>query len=72
MDAIADDGIVMGNQPIRVTTNVANRGPDDVTIKAVKLSGFDGDAACLHARRDQEHAAVLCARRTSRFRPTRS
>jgi LmbE family N-acetylglucosaminyl deacetylase len=44
MDAIADDGIVMGNQPIRVTTNVANRGPEDVSIKAVKLSGFDGDA----------------------------
>jgi hypothetical protein len=46
MDVIADDGIVMGNQPIRVTANVANRGPDDVTIKAVKLSGFEGDAAC--------------------------
>ena len=46
MDAIADDGVVMGNQPIRVTTNVANRGPEDVTVKSVKLSGFDGDASC--------------------------
>jgi hypothetical protein len=46
MDAIADDGLVMGNQPIRVTTNVANRGPEDVTVKSVKLSGFDGDATC--------------------------
>ena len=46
MDAIADDGIVMGNQPIRVTTTVANRGPEDVTVKSVKLSGFEGEAAC--------------------------
>ena len=46
IDATADDGVVMANQPIRVTTNIANRGPEDVTIKSVKLSGFDGDAAC--------------------------
>ena len=46
MDATADDGLVMGNQPIRVTTNVANRGPEDVTVKGVKLLGFDGDASC--------------------------
>ncbi|HMC78032.1 MAG TPA: PIG-L family deacetylase [Vicinamibacterales bacterium] len=46
MDAIADDGVVMGNQPIRVTTNVANRGPEDVAVKSVKLLGFNGDAAC--------------------------
>jgi LmbE family N-acetylglucosaminyl deacetylase len=46
IDAIADDGIVMGNQPIRVITNVANRGPEGASIKSVKLVGFDGDAAC--------------------------
>ncbi len=46
IDAIADDGIVMGNQPVRVTTNVANRGPEGVTIKNVKLIGFEGNAAC--------------------------
>jgi hypothetical protein len=46
VDAIADDGIVMGNQPIRVTASVANRGPEDVSVKSVKLAGFDGDAAC--------------------------
>lgn len=46
IDAIADDGIVMGSQPVRVTTNVANRGPDGVAIRSVRLTGFDGDAAC--------------------------
>src|SRR5258706_3596802 len=33
IDATADDGLVMGNQPIRVTTNVANRGPEDISVK---------------------------------------
>lgn len=47
IDVVADDGVVMGNQPIRVTATVANRGPDDVSVKSVKLSGFDGDAACI-------------------------
>ena len=46
LDAIADDGIVMANQPVRVTTNVANRGPGGVSVKSVTLAGFDGNAAC--------------------------
>jgi hypothetical protein len=40
----------IGNQPIRVTMNVANRGPEDVSVKAVSLLGFDGDAACTATR----------------------
>ena len=46
IDAIADDGVVMANQPVRVTANVANRGPEGVAVRSVKLAGFDGDAAC--------------------------
>ena len=60
IDATGDDGIVMGNQPIRVTANVANRGPEDVSVKAVKLLGFDGDAACT-AGPLKNSAAFLCA-----------
>nr|AAP58541.1 hypothetical protein [uncultured Acidobacteriota bacterium] len=46
IDATADDGIVMGGQPVRVTAAVANRGPEDISITAMKLAGFDGEAAC--------------------------
>jgi hypothetical protein len=46
IDAVADDGVVIGHQPIRVTLNVANRGAEDVTVKSVKLAGFDGEASC--------------------------
>ena len=59
IDATADDGLVMGNQPIRVTTNVANRGPEDVSVKAVSLLGFDGDAAC-PAGPIKNAAAFIC------------
>lgn len=46
IDALANDGVVMAGQPIRVTANVANRGPEDIAIARVTLSGFDGAARC--------------------------
>jgi hypothetical protein len=64
MDAIADDGIVMGNQPVRVTANVANRGPEDVSITALKLSGFNGDAACANLGPIKNGAPFTCATET--------
>ena len=60
IDATADDGIVMGNQPIRVMTNAANRGPQDVTVKTMTLSGFDGDASCPSAPL-KNTPAFICA-----------
>src|SRR3954468_14650264 len=36
----------MANQPVHVTASVANRGPEDVTVKSVTLLGFDGNASC--------------------------
>jgi hypothetical protein len=60
-DAIADDGIVMGNQPIRVTTNIANRGPEGASIKSVKLLGFEGDAACQNLGPLRSAPAFSCA-----------
>ena len=59
IDATADDGLVMGNQPIRVTTNVANRGPEDISVKAVALLGFDGNAACANGP-IKNTAAFIC------------
>jgi hypothetical protein len=61
IDAIADDGIVMGNQPIRVTTNVANRGPEGAAIKSVTLLGFEGDAACQNLGALRSAPAFTCA-----------
>jgi len=46
VEALADDGIVVPGQPVRVTTIVANRGAADVTVKQVSFSGFDAPGTC--------------------------
>jgi hypothetical protein len=53
-DAVADDGLVIGGQPIKVSAVAINRGATDVSITGVNIAGFDSPAACQPgpARRD--------------------
>src|SRR5262245_18549594 len=54
IEALADDGIVVPGQQVKVNVVVANRGAGDVTIKNVRFEGFStaanpgqsGDAPC--------------------------
>ena len=46
VEALADDGVVVQGQPVRVSVVVANRGAADVTVKQVRFDGFEGDAPC--------------------------
>ncbi len=46
IEALADDGIVIPGQPVKVNVIVANRGNGEVAIKNVKFDGFEGDGAC--------------------------
>jgi LmbE family N-acetylglucosaminyl deacetylase len=46
VEALADDGVVVPGQPVRVSVVVANRGAADVTVKQVNFSGFDAGASC--------------------------
>src|SRR6185436_14760366 len=46
IEALADDGVVVPGQAVKVNVIVANRGAGEVTIKSVKINGFDGDATC--------------------------
>ena len=46
IEALADDGVVVPGQAVKVNVIVANRGAGDVAIKSVKFDGFTGDAAC--------------------------
>jgi len=41
VEALADDGVVVPGQPVKVNVIVANRGAGDVVIKSVKFDGFD-------------------------------
>jgi len=45
-DAVADDGLVVGGQPVRVTVIASNRGASDVGVTAVALAGFDTPGNC--------------------------
>jgi LmbE family N-acetylglucosaminyl deacetylase len=47
VEALADDGVVVSGQPVKVNVIVANRGASEVAIKGVKFSGFEGDGACV-------------------------
>lgn len=46
IEALADDGVVVPGQPVKVALIVANHGRADVEVKQVKFEGFDGNAVC--------------------------
>ena len=46
IEALADDGVVVPGQPVKVNVIVANRGNGEVAIKNVKFEGFGGDTTC--------------------------
>jgi LmbE family N-acetylglucosaminyl deacetylase len=45
-DAIADDGLVIAGQPLKVALVAINRGATDVNVTGVRVSGFAGAASC--------------------------
>ncbi len=46
VEALADDGVVVPGQPVKVNVIVANRGVADAVVKSVNFEGFGGDATC--------------------------
>jgi hypothetical protein len=45
-DAVADDGLVIGGQPVRLSLLVANHGRSNVRVDAVSVEGFASPVAC--------------------------
>lgn len=45
-EALADDGLVIAGQPVKVSLLVANRGGQDIAVTDAAVVGFDGKAAC--------------------------
>lgn len=45
-EALADDGLVIGGQPVKLSVAVVNRGAADVAVTGVAIDGFDGQASC--------------------------
>src|SRR5262249_29461176 len=44
VEALADDGVVVPGQPVKVNVIVANRGAAPVTVKQVRFEGFENAA----------------------------
>ncbi|HML15380.1 MAG TPA: PIG-L family deacetylase, partial [Bryobacteraceae bacterium] len=45
-DAVADDGLVIAGQPVKLSILAVNRGPADVNISSVAIEGFDTSSNC--------------------------
>jgi hypothetical protein len=46
VEALADDGVVVPGQNVKVSVIVANNGPSPLAVKQVKFEGFGGAGAC--------------------------
>jgi LmbE family N-acetylglucosaminyl deacetylase len=46
IDAIADDGVVVPGQPIRLSIVLANRGTTPLNVRQVGFEGLNGNATC--------------------------
>ena len=46
VEVLADDGVVVPGQAVKVNVIVANRGAGEVAIKQVRFAGFEGESAC--------------------------
>jgi LmbE family N-acetylglucosaminyl deacetylase len=62
-DALADDGLVIGGQPVQLTLTAVNHGPTEVSVTGVAIAGFDSPAACTPgaARKDATYACSAAA-----------
>ncbi len=45
-DAVADDGLVIAGQPVKLSLIAVNRGASEVTVTDVTVAGFDSAGAC--------------------------
>jgi hypothetical protein len=45
-DALADDGLVIAGQPVRLSIVAVNRGAVDVSVTGVVIAGFDTSGRC--------------------------
>lgn len=48
-DAVADDGLVVAGQPVKLTLVGVNRGASEVNISSVAIDGFDAPGTCKSA-----------------------
>jgi len=58
-DALADDGLIIAGQPIRLSLSASNRGATEVGVTSVEIAGLDSPAKC-EAAVLKKDAAFTC------------
>jgi hypothetical protein len=58
-DAVADDGLVIGGQPVKLSLVAVNRGGSDVDISA-SVAGFDGQPTCAPTSMKKDGGVFTC------------
>ncbi|MEO8373200.1 MAG: hypothetical protein ABI806_28705, partial [Candidatus Solibacter sp.] len=71
-DAVADDGLVIAGQPVKLSLVAVNRGASDVAVTSVAVSGFDGSGACKpeDLKKDAAYSCALDANVPKSAAPT--
>jgi len=71
-DALADDGLVIAGQPVRLSMVAVNRGPVDVSVTGVEIAGFDAAGRCQpeSVRQDGVYSCSVEARIPKSAKPT--
>src|SRR5262249_6655847 len=59
-DAVADDGLVIGGQGVKLSVLAVNRGATDVDVTSVAIAGFEGSPACA-ANSVKKDAVFTCS-----------
>lgn len=71
-DAVADDGLVIAGQPVKLSILAVNRGASDVNVTGVSIAGFDAPASCKpgSVKKDAAYTCSSDARIPKDARPT--
>jgi LmbE family N-acetylglucosaminyl deacetylase len=59
-DAVADDGLLVGGQPVKLSILAVNRGASEVSVTSVAIAGFDTPGTCA-AGSVKKDAVYTCA-----------
>ncbi len=71
-DALADDGLVIAGQPVRLSIVAVNRGAVDVSVTGVAIAGFDTSGRCQpeSVKQDGVYSCTIEARIPKSAQPT--
>jgi len=72
LDAVADDGVVIAGQPVKLSILAVNRGSTDVDVTGVSISGFDAPGNCAPGalKKDAVYTCASDAHIPKNVRPT--